>query len=33
MGRIEDAHMMVSHMICYYFMETGDAAEVQGTLR
>jgi D-sedoheptulose 7-phosphate isomerase len=21
MGRIEDAHMMVCHMICYYFME------------
>src|ERR1039457_6792437 len=28
MGRIEDAHMMVSHMICYYFMETGDAGVV-----
>ena len=22
MGRIEDGHMMVCHMICYYFMET-----------
>lgn len=22
MGRIEDAHMIVTHMICYYFMET-----------
>ncbi len=33
MGRIEDAHLIVSHMICYYFMETGDATEVQGTLR
>jgi D-sedoheptulose 7-phosphate isomerase len=22
MGRIEDVHMIVSHMICYYFMET-----------
>ncbi|MDQ6676366.1 MAG: SIS domain-containing protein [Acidobacteriota bacterium] len=22
MGRIEDAHMIVCHMICYYFMET-----------
>ncbi len=21
MGRIEDAHMIVCHMICYYFME------------
>jgi D-sedoheptulose 7-phosphate isomerase len=21
MGRIEDAHMVVCHMICYYFME------------
>lgn len=21
MGRIEDAHMMICHMICYYFME------------
>ena len=21
MGRIEDAHMIVTHMICYYFME------------
>src|SRR5215471_9699187 len=25
MGRIEDAHMIAAHMICYYFMET-DAA-------
>ena len=23
MGRIEDAHMVVCHMICYYFMDTG----------
>jgi D-sedoheptulose 7-phosphate isomerase len=23
MGRIEDAHMIVAHMICYYFMEEG----------
>jgi D-sedoheptulose 7-phosphate isomerase len=23
MGRIEDAHMIVCHMICYYFMEKG----------
>jgi D-sedoheptulose 7-phosphate isomerase len=22
MGRIEDVHMMVMHMICYYFMDT-----------
>jgi D-sedoheptulose 7-phosphate isomerase len=21
MGRIEDAHLIVTHMICYYFME------------
>jgi D-sedoheptulose 7-phosphate isomerase len=21
MGRIEDAHLIVCHMICYYFME------------
>jgi len=21
MGRIEDAHMIVTHMICYYFMD------------
>ena len=24
MGRIEDAHMIVCHMICYYFMEHSD---------
>jgi D-sedoheptulose 7-phosphate isomerase len=23
MGRIEDAHLIVCHMICYYFMEQG----------
>ena len=23
MGRIEDAHFVVCHMICYYFMDTG----------
>jgi D-sedoheptulose 7-phosphate isomerase len=23
MGRIEEAHMVVCHMICYYFMDTG----------
>jgi len=23
MGRIEDAHMVICHMICYYFMDTG----------
>jgi D-sedoheptulose 7-phosphate isomerase len=22
MGRIEEAHMIVCHMICYYFMDT-----------
>ena len=26
-GRIEDAHMVVMHMICYYFMESADGAE------
>ncbi len=25
MGRIEDAHMIVCHMICYYFMDTEGA--------
>jgi D-sedoheptulose 7-phosphate isomerase len=25
MGRIEDAHMIVCHMICYYFMEETDS--------
>ena len=25
MGRIEDAHMVACHMICYYFMEEGTA--------
>ena len=25
MGRIEDAHMIVCHMICYYFMDTEQA--------
>jgi len=24
MGRIEDAHMIICHMICYYFMETAN---------
>ena len=23
MGRIEDAHLIICHMICYYFMDTG----------
>jgi D-sedoheptulose 7-phosphate isomerase len=23
MGRIEDAHLIICHMICYYFMEVG----------
>jgi D-sedoheptulose 7-phosphate isomerase len=27
MGRIEDAHMIVCHMICYYFMDGADAQE------
>jgi len=22
MGRIEDGHMIICHMICYYFMDT-----------
>ena len=26
MGRIEDVHMIVAHMICYYFMDTEKAA-------
>src|SRR5579885_2181613 len=25
MGRIEDAHMIIAHMISYYFMETGQS--------
>ena len=25
MGRIEDAHMVICHMICYYFMDTESA--------
>lgn len=28
MGRIEDCHMMVLHMICYYFMEAQEPAPV-----
>jgi D-sedoheptulose 7-phosphate isomerase len=24
MGRVEDVHMIVVHLICYYFMEQGD---------
>lgn len=27
MGRIEDAHMIVCHMICYYFMDTEKQAQ------
>jgi D-sedoheptulose 7-phosphate isomerase len=27
MGRIEDAHMIVTHMICYYFMEQEGGAQ------
>ncbi len=26
MGRIEDAHTIMMHMICYYFMEEKEAA-------
>lgn len=26
MGRIEDVHMVVMHMICYYFMDTEESA-------
>jgi len=29
MGRIEDAHMIVLHMICYYFMDVDSAAAAQ----
>jgi D-sedoheptulose 7-phosphate isomerase len=29
MGRIEDGHMIVAHMIAYYFMDTEHAAAVQ----
>ena len=28
MGRIEDAHMIVCHMICYYFMDTEKNTEI-----
>ncbi|HEX8985900.1 MAG TPA: SIS domain-containing protein, partial [Bryobacteraceae bacterium] len=28
MGRIEDVHMIVTHMMCYYFMETGKPASL-----
>jgi D-sedoheptulose 7-phosphate isomerase len=31
MGRIEDAHMVVCHMICYYFMERESSSPVPGT--
>lgn len=27
MGRIEDAHMIVCHMICYYFMDVDEPAQ------
>ena len=27
MGRVEDAHMVIMHMICYYFMDTEAPAE------
>ena len=30
MGRIEDAHMMVLHMICYYFMDVEAAERAAG---
>jgi len=26
MGRIEDAHMIICHMICYYFMDCGQGS-------
>ena len=26
MGRIEDVHMMIMHMICYYFMDAENPA-------
>lgn len=31
MGRIEDAHMIVCHMICYYFMDAETAAASRST--
>lgn len=30
MGRIEDVHMIVMHMICYYFMDAENIAEKAG---
>lgn len=30
MGRIEDAHMIICHMICYYFMDTEMGAGCAG---
>ena len=27
MGRVEDAHMVIMHMICYYFMDREAPAE------
>jgi len=29
MGRIEDAHLIVTHMICYYFMDAEKPVEVK----
>ena len=29
MGRIEDAHMIVMHMICYYFMDAEKSAHAE----
>lgn len=30
MGRIEDAHMIICHMICYYFMDTEKPGQQAG---
>ncbi len=30
MGRIEDAHMIICHMICYYFMDCGQGSGCGG---
>jgi len=30
MGRIEDAHMVMMHMICYHFMDTETADSMAG---
>jgi D-sedoheptulose 7-phosphate isomerase len=33
MGRIEDAHLIVTHMICYYFMDTAKPASAGNASR